>query len=247
MRDPVERIWSHIRMQAQRFPTMFDQPLREVLKQRHADANYAMRTRYDRTISALDEAIEPDELYFGFYEDLFTEDRVREICSFVGIDYVTPDFDRRRNASERRQMTSLQRRRVRSRATSVRCTTWWPRVSRRSTSWPSGRARGSCGEDVPARGGVPEGWHHVALPVPQGLAALRARVSQGVSRLRRDRHPRPGVSPGRGDRAGGGGVGPRSRGGPVNAQALHLASMHANPTYYYEYFAGLLMTRPRAG
>ena len=26
---------------------------------------------------------------------------MREICAFVGIDFVTPDFDRRRNASER--------------------------------------------------------------------------------------------------------------------------------------------------
>lgn len=101
MRDPVERIWSHIRMQAQRFPNMFDKPLPEVLRERHPRSNYAMRTRYDHTIAALDEAFEPNELYFGFYEDLFTEDRVREICSFVGIDFVRPEFDRRRNASER--------------------------------------------------------------------------------------------------------------------------------------------------
>jgi len=101
MRDPVERIWSHIRMQAQRFPTMFDRPLDEVLRDRHADANYDMRTRYDRTIAALDQAFEADELYFGFYEDLFTEERVREICAHVGIDFVAPDFDLRRNASQR--------------------------------------------------------------------------------------------------------------------------------------------------
>ncbi len=101
MRDPVERIWSHIRMQAQRFPKMFDQPLPDALRERYADPNYAMRTRYDRTIAALDEAFEPDELYFGFYEDLFSEQRVREVCSFVGIDFMPPDLDLRRNASER--------------------------------------------------------------------------------------------------------------------------------------------------
>lgn len=100
MRDPVQRVWSHIRMQAQRFPKMFDRPLPEVLRDRHMDPNYATRTRYDRTIAALDEVFEPDELYYGFYEDLFTEGRMREICSFVGIDFIRPEFDRRRNASE---------------------------------------------------------------------------------------------------------------------------------------------------
>ena len=100
MRDPVERIWSHIRMQAQRFPTMFDQPLPDALRDRHANPNYAMRTRYDQTIAALDAAFESDELYYGFYENLFTEARMREICSFVGIDFIRPEFDRRRNASE---------------------------------------------------------------------------------------------------------------------------------------------------
>lgn len=99
MRDPVERIWSQIRMQAQRFPDLFDQPIQDVLRVRHADANYAMRTRYDQTIAALDEVFDPTEVYYGFYEDLFTESRMREICSFVGVDFVPPDFDRRPNAS----------------------------------------------------------------------------------------------------------------------------------------------------
>jgi hypothetical protein len=99
MRDPVQRIWSHLRMQAQRFPTMFDQPLPEVLLERHVDDNYALRTRYDRTIAALDEAFEQDQLYLGFYEQLFTERSTREICDLLGIDYVDPDFDVRRNAS----------------------------------------------------------------------------------------------------------------------------------------------------
>ena len=102
LRDPVERIWSHLRMQAQRFPTMFkQQPLPEVLLERHTDANYALRTRYDHTIAALDEAFDPDAVYYGFYEDLFTRERMEEICAFLGIDFVEPEFDVRRNASER--------------------------------------------------------------------------------------------------------------------------------------------------
>jgi hypothetical protein len=101
LRDPVDRVWSHIRMQAQRFPTMFDQPLAEVLLERHHHDNYALRTRYDHTIAALDDAFDPGDLHFVFYEDLFTEDRIRGICAFLGIDHVEPDFEVRSNASAR--------------------------------------------------------------------------------------------------------------------------------------------------
>ena len=99
MRDPVERIWSHLRMSAHRFPASFDRPLPEELRERHSQANYAMRTRYDHTIAALDDAFESSEIYYGFYEDLFTEERMHEICSFVGVEYVAPSFEERPNAS----------------------------------------------------------------------------------------------------------------------------------------------------
>jgi hypothetical protein len=101
MRDPVERVWSHIRMRAQRRPETFDRPLHEVLLNDHSDPNYAQRTRYDRTIAALDEVFDQADVHYGFYETLFTESSIKEICEFAGIDYLSPDFDRQRNVSER--------------------------------------------------------------------------------------------------------------------------------------------------
>ena len=72
----------------------------EVLRERHDEPNYAMRTRYDGTVAALDEAFEQDEVYYAFHEDFFTESWMREICAFVGIDYLgAADLERRRNAS----------------------------------------------------------------------------------------------------------------------------------------------------
>ena len=99
MRDPVDRVLSQMRMQVRRKADRFQRPLDEVLLRRHRHKGYSSRTRYDLTLSALDEAFDPADIYVAFYEDLFTEDRIREICVFLGIDVHPPRFDVRSNAS----------------------------------------------------------------------------------------------------------------------------------------------------
>ena len=99
MRDPVDRVLSQIRMQVRRKADRFGAPLHEVLLQRHDKPAYASRTRYDHTLAVLDEAFEPDELHFAFYESFFHQDRVREVCDFLGIDFHPPKLDVRKNAS----------------------------------------------------------------------------------------------------------------------------------------------------
>lgn len=99
MRDPVDRVLSQMRMQVRRKADRFQRPIEEVLLERHTNAEYVLRTQYDRTIAALDAAFDPDEVYYGFFENLFDEARVREICALVGIDFHAPRFDVRRNSS----------------------------------------------------------------------------------------------------------------------------------------------------
>ena len=99
MRDPVDRVLSQMRMQLRRKADRFARPLQEVLLRRHALSTYAARTRYDLTITALDEAFDQSEIFFGFFEDLFREDRVREVCRLLGIEFHQPMFDVRANAS----------------------------------------------------------------------------------------------------------------------------------------------------
>ena len=99
MRDPVDRILSHIRMQVRHHPERFEKPPHELLLERHTHPQYKLRTSYDQTIAALDEAFDASELYYGFYESLFAEVRIREICDLVGIDFHPAKFDERRNAS----------------------------------------------------------------------------------------------------------------------------------------------------
>lgn len=99
MRDPVDRVWSQLRMQAQRQPSRFDGPLEQVLAERHGEPVYALRNQYQETIAALDRSFGEDGAWYGFYEDLFTEDRMREVCDFLRIDFRPPELDERRNAS----------------------------------------------------------------------------------------------------------------------------------------------------
>jgi hypothetical protein len=99
MRDPVDRVLSQMRMQVRRKSDRFRRPLAEVLLLRHAMPGYAARTAYDQTISVVDEAFDPADVYYGFYENLFNEDRIREICALLGMDFHPPKLDVRANAS----------------------------------------------------------------------------------------------------------------------------------------------------
>ncbi len=102
MRDPVERIWSHIRMKAHRRPGQFDVPLQEVLARDHAEHSYAGRTRYEETLATLDQVFAADDVHVGLYETLFADPKqARTIARLVGIDPPRPKLGQKRNASPR--------------------------------------------------------------------------------------------------------------------------------------------------
>ena len=102
MRDPVERIWSAVRMDVQRRgdgdPTAVEARLRVVAD----DDQYARRTRYDHTIGRLDEVFGADGVFYGFYERLFDVATLRDLCAFLGIDFHEPDLGRQVNVSPKR-------------------------------------------------------------------------------------------------------------------------------------------------
>ena len=53
---------------------------------------------YATTISNLEAVF--GEAYIGFYEDLFTEESLRSLCEFVGLDYIPGEFKTRHHWSE---------------------------------------------------------------------------------------------------------------------------------------------------
>lgn len=99
MRDPVERVWSAVRMDARRrgieHPGAAENRLRKITD----DDQYARRTRYDVAIAKIDEAFGRDRAFFGFYERLFDRSTLQDLCGFLGIDFHEPDFGREVNVS----------------------------------------------------------------------------------------------------------------------------------------------------
>jgi Sulfotransferase family len=104
LRDPVERIWSQVRMQKRRRPENNPGSAEELVAQRFAEPSYAERTRYEETVRHLD-ATFGDQAGFAFYEELFdpatSERELRSLCALAGIDYREPDLDARFNVSPR--------------------------------------------------------------------------------------------------------------------------------------------------
>ena len=96
MRDPVERIWSQLRMQHQRKAGPGDPSAEERVREQYAAPQYAARSEYHRTIDTLDEAF-GDDVHYEFYERLFTPDAVAALCRAIGISMHPPALERRRN------------------------------------------------------------------------------------------------------------------------------------------------------
>jgi hypothetical protein len=102
MRDPVDRVWSQIRMKAHRHPQWYDRSPEDELLAEHADPRYVRRTRYEETLAALDATFAADDVHVGLYETLFADaTQAHAICRTVGITPHDPDLDEARNASPR--------------------------------------------------------------------------------------------------------------------------------------------------
>lgn len=99
LRDPVDRVWSQIRMQRHRTPDRFTEPPEQSLLRRHAEASYQIRTRYDTIVSRLDAVFDPCDIAYAFYEELFEDAEIRRICRTIDIDFHEPDLELRANAS----------------------------------------------------------------------------------------------------------------------------------------------------
>jgi hypothetical protein len=104
MRDPVERIWSQVRMQKRRRPENNPGTAEELVAQRYAEPSYAERTVYDVTIRNLDDSFGELAAY-AFYEELFdpatAASEIARLSTFLGIDPQPPDLGAQFNVSPR--------------------------------------------------------------------------------------------------------------------------------------------------
>lgn len=115
MRDPLERLWSNIRMMggfggrtgdaaAERARTI----AREYLDGGQGDV--VERSDYRAMLERMSAAIRPENLLIEFYERLFQQDTIDRICDFLGITRVAAQFDHRVNVSQTLDLAERWRR-----------------------------------------------------------------------------------------------------------------------------------------
>ncbi|WP_051548790.1 sulfotransferase [Nocardioides sp. URHA0032] len=107
MRDPVDRIWSQIRMQEGRRPARFPASADKMVERLFDDPRYEQFSRYEVTMRNLESVWGDDEIHYGLYEQLFCEEGVRAICDLVGIAFRAPDFEKKSNVSSGKAVSAL--------------------------------------------------------------------------------------------------------------------------------------------
>jgi len=86
MRDPVERIWSQIRMnKKKRSGVPFGKSDNDLILEKYRTPGTEARTRYDLTILNLEKVFDKSSIFYCLYEDLFTENSSQEIKYFLGL------------------------------------------------------------------------------------------------------------------------------------------------------------------
>lgn len=84
MRDPVERCWSSVRMTRRNdgIGNLASKTEAAHLAKVYASPIFELRTNYHQTIAAIDEVFDAGDVYFGLFEEMFTEPELRRLSGF---------------------------------------------------------------------------------------------------------------------------------------------------------------------
>ena len=101
MRDPVERLWSHVRMQAKRNcppHRTVEAKSRGILKRvthNGHEQHIVARGDYASAVAKLKKSVPAERLHIEFSERLYTEEGLRKLCTFLDITYQPADTSKR--------------------------------------------------------------------------------------------------------------------------------------------------------
>ncbi|MBM7067765.1 sulfotransferase [Actibacterium sp. 188UL27-1] len=105
MRDPVERLVSGVKQRSHHSvgerlggAAAAEQLLAQAIDEPEVSADI-LRSRYDRTIRALERAVPADQILYLFYENLFNEESMAKIAAHIGIDRIEAAFGTRKHVS----------------------------------------------------------------------------------------------------------------------------------------------------
>lgn len=104
MRDPLDRWLSQHRMQLRKKGQLHpDAELDhfQALASKSMNSNrVSLRSDYTATLNALNRVFSPDQIFIGFYEQLFSEAEYSRLCAHLNVEYQEPLWEQRINASE---------------------------------------------------------------------------------------------------------------------------------------------------
>lgn len=115
MRDPLDRLWSHVRMNAWRgarpgvdAETKAGRILNRILK-KGEETGITDRGDYAVIVPKLRRAIPAGQLHIAFFEQLTTQDGVNALCDFLGIDAIAAETEKQVFKGVPMKMSSEQR------------------------------------------------------------------------------------------------------------------------------------------
>ena len=99
MRDPALRLVSSLRHrerhQSQQLSAADElYRLNQELSRGEASSS-VKRGCYQQTIHQLEHVFDRNDIFYGLFEELFSEEQTKLICQFLGLDWKKPDFNRR--------------------------------------------------------------------------------------------------------------------------------------------------------
>ena len=100
LRDPIDRLWSHARMQAKRFKQTDEDYAKKAnnilwrVVNKGAETHITERGDYPATVERLRKIVPPGRLLVQFMEDLFTPAGLAKMCDFLGIPHHPADAAR---------------------------------------------------------------------------------------------------------------------------------------------------------
>ena len=141
MRDPVERLWSAIRMDQRRHGERGEGSVEEAVRHNYDSDFHESRGRYEDTLASLTAAFADEELFVELYETLFREDTLSRLADFLAIDAHPADTSRRLNTSPKTEPLSEDTRRLVARHYRATYTAAMARLGESTIMhhWPSAR------------------------------------------------------------------------------------------------------------
>ena len=91
LREPLSRLKSAYALELRRSSS--SQTVR-TFEEFATSRSAAVRTEYEKAVSALDAVFGDGEAYYSSYESFFSKDNISHLCQFLGLDFEEPNFER---------------------------------------------------------------------------------------------------------------------------------------------------------